>query len=247
MQIKKKIKFGAACLILVFSFIFAASTQAQTTEFTYQGKLSDTGMTSATYDFEFVLCDTAICDNALSNNLRPGVAVSGGVFTVKLDFGAEFNGGERFLEIRVKRPTESGFITLLPRQKITSAPYSMRAVTAGNSLQLGGVAANQYVLTNDPRLDASNYVQNTNTTQPGVNFNIGGTGTANIFGAATQFNIGVDRVLSVAGSSNLFVGRYAGGNNTSGNTNTFIGDNAGRLDGGKVISRLYQEVTRSMR
>ncbi len=216
--------------LAVYFTVSAGAVFAQTAEFTYQGKLDVTGMTSATYDFEFNLCNTEDCESVLDSNLKPGVAVSGGVFTVKLNFApGEFNGADRFLQIRVKRPTETVYTTLEPSQKITSAPYSIQAATAANALKLGNVAANQFVLTTDPRLNAGNYVQNTTAPQPGVSFNIGGTGTANVFSAATQFNIGSDRILSVGGSSNLFVGRYAGGSNT-GNTNTFIGDNAGRLN-----------------
>jgi len=68
--------------VLVFS---CGLGQAQTNEFTYQGKLNDTVMPmSPTYDFEFRLCvlDTFNCDVApvlLEIKQRLGVAVSMGI------------------------------------------------------------------------------------------------------------------------------------------------------------------------
>jgi hypothetical protein len=225
---QKNVNFAAACLMLLF--VFAPSIVAQTTEFTYQGKLGVQGTQAAAYDFEFYLCDSlaADCSVPLAVNPRPNIAVTGGVFTVTLDFGeSNLAGADRFLQIRVKRPTETNYEMLLPRQKITSAPYSIQSKSADNANRLGSVAANQYVLTNDSRLDANNYVQNTTTPQTSVNFNIGGTGAANILNAATQFNLGGSRVLSVAGTSNLFVGRNTG-SNTTGSSNSFVGSFAGR-------------------
>ena len=70
------------------------------------------------------------------------------------------------------------------------------------------------------------FIQNQTTLQTGANFNIDGTGKANIFAAATQYNIGGDRVLS-ADSQNTFAGVGAGSSNTTGFYNSFLGDNAG--------------------
>jgi len=58
------------------------------------------------------------------------VAVTGGRFTVELntnsEFGANaFNGDNRWLQIAVRSPAQSGlFTTLSPRQKLTAAPYA---------------------------------------------------------------------------------------------------------------------------
>lgn len=176
--------------ILISIFIFAFSATAQTTEFTYQGKLTVTGTQSATYDFEFRLCDSAAgdCSTPLATVQRLGVATSTtGVFTVRLDFGEmNFSGLNRWLEIAVRRPNEPTFVTLSPREPITSSPYSIKSKssdTAANSGQLGGVNADQYVQTNNPALtdarnplpNSANYLQNTTTPQTAA-FNITGNG-----------------------------------------------------------------------
>jgi len=76
----------------------------------------------------------------------------------------------------------------------------------------------------------SGAILNQTALQTSANFNIDGTGKANIFDAGAQYNIAGDRVLSVAGTQNVFAGRSAGLANTTGNANSFVGDNAGRLN-----------------
>ena len=74
-----------------------------------------------------------------------------------------------------------------------------------------------------------NFIQLT-TQQPSSNFNISGNGTAlnltasgtvsgHLVNATTQYNIGGNRVFSVAGEDNLFAGINSGNSNTDGNNN----------------------------
>ncbi|HEY6118348.1 MAG TPA: tail fiber domain-containing protein [Pyrinomonadaceae bacterium] len=231
-------------LAFISLLIFINAAQAQTPTFTYQGKLSDNSMpATGSYQMQFSLFatlsgGTPIGNETITNN---SVAVSGGIFTVELTFTdpAAFDGSERWLEIAVKRPADPGFTTLTPRQKLNSAPYAIKSLNAGNSVQLGGVAANQYVQTSDSRLsddrnplpNSGNYIQNT-TSQQSANFNVSGNGTANgtlsgnIVNAGTQFNISGLRMLSIAGTRNLFAGDGTGPSNT-GVDNVFVGSSAG--------------------
>ncbi|HXM36419.1 MAG TPA: hypothetical protein VN920_14595 [Pyrinomonadaceae bacterium] len=78
-------------------------------------------------------------------------------------------------------------------------------------------------------------ILNQTTQQTGANFNIDGTGKANVFDAATQFNLGGKRILTTAqGDSsvnNLFVGFGAGASFTGQvDGNTFVGTVAGFSD-----------------
>ena len=257
-------------LVVVALLISITSTaSAQTTEFTYQGRLVDGSMpANASYDFEFKLFEDETGGTEIGTQTRLGVLVANGIFTVRLDFGAAaFKSSPRFLEIFVKPAGGPTFTALTPRQPVTSAPHAIKSLSADtaqsateatNSAQLGGVAASQYVITTDSRMtDARNplpnsdkYVQNTTTPQATSNFNISGDGTAggtlsaNTVNAATQYNIGANRVLSVTGiantfggigagtsstgSSNSFFGRSAGGGLTnSGSNNSFFGERAG--------------------
>src|SRR5262249_8481996 len=75
---------------------------------------------------------------------------------------------------------------------------------------------------------SANYIQNSVDPQPAANFNLAGSGTANIFNAMTQYNIGGVRVLSKPGLNNILAGELAGAQLTNGNSNSFFGAGAGR-------------------
>ncbi len=241
-------RFLSLAFVAIFCLMLAEPLTAQTTEFTYQGSLKDgVNVANGNYDFEFALFDTLTAGPQVGSTvMRSPVAVSGGIFSVSLDFGNQFPGTSRFLELRV-RPTGGGsFNTLSPRQQIDSAPYSVKSLntdTATNAAQLGGVAATSYVVTTDPRMTdarnpvagSGNYIQNQNAgPQSSSNFNISGTGTAggtltgNIINSATTFRINNATVLSATNNSstrNTAVGlsSFAG----SGSDNAVFGYFAG--------------------
>ncbi|MCY7347465.1 MAG: tail fiber domain-containing protein, partial [Pyrinomonadaceae bacterium] len=95
---------------------------------------------------------------------------------------------------------------------------------------------------------SGNAILNQTQLQTSANFDIDGTGKANIFSAGTQYNIGTDRVLftdfdlgnvyvgiragedNAGGEANTFVGDRAGTNNTTGESNSFFGFAAGRIN-----------------
>ena len=137
--------------ILIFCLAIASiNAAAQTSVFTYQGKLTDiSAPANGNYDFTFKLFDAAtegtqIGTNAACNGtpttgadaVCDNVQVNGGIFTVKLDFGATTfsNGAARFLEISVRAGASTGAYTLLtPRQQITSAPFSIKSLSAASA------------------------------------------------------------------------------------------------------------------
>lgn len=117
----------------------SVATRAQTTTFTYQGRLADSSAAAnGTYDFQFKLYDTATDGTPQPQPspvtvTRSGVTVTNGVFAVQLDFGASaFTGADRYLEISVKKPSDTNYTTLSPRQQITSTPYAIHSSSATN-------------------------------------------------------------------------------------------------------------------
>lgn len=266
-SMQKKSLIGLIFKLSLFVAINIIVVSAQTTEFSFQGLLTDNSASAnGNFDFEFRLFEAATGGTSLGSVQRPNVVVTNGVFSVVLDFGA-FPPANRFLEISV-RPEGGALTTLAPRSKLLSTPYATNAInaqnaanaqsatnattattatnaanaqTAQNALQLGGVAATQFVRTDDSRLSdarppipgSPNYIQNSTATQTATNFNIsgngttGGTLTGNIVSATTQFNIGGAAVLKSPGSFNFFAGVNAGFNNTTGTGNSFFGTDAG--------------------
>ena len=129
--------------------------------------------------------------------------------------------------LTVTNPTTTPNISLgiIPATKGGTGLSSAGA--SGSFLRSDGSAWTSGPLTApDIPAGSGHYIQNSTSQQAATNFNIGGTGTANILDAATQFNIGGTRILSNAGVGNLFAGEGAGAVNTSFG-NAFFGFNAG--------------------
>jgi uncharacterized repeat protein (TIGR01451 family) len=231
--------------------LFAPIVNAQTPEFTYQGRLTDGGNpASATYDMQFKLFDTPDVGTGTpqGQNTRL-VQVTNGVFTVQLNFGQnQFNGSPRYLEIGIRPPgSPDPYTVLAPRQPITSTPYAIRSLAANglSAACVNCVTSNQILGVQGAQVTgeipvasipagSANYIQNTTTQQSEANFNINGSGTADIFNAATQYNLGGSRVLSTAGTRNVFAGVGAGQANTLGTDNAFFGFNAGLNNTGNL-------------
>jgi len=131
---KTKIQFLFVALILVQVLLFQySSADAQGTTFTYQGQLTDNGSPAngTNYGVLFNLYDAATGGSSLGNLGIVSVAVSNGLFTVPLDFGASvFDGSSRWLDIGVQK-NGGVFTTLSPRQRLTPAPYAIFAETIG--------------------------------------------------------------------------------------------------------------------
>ena len=124
--------------ILIASAIclaFAQTASAQTTAFTYQGKLTDEGAApTGQYDFTFRLFTAGAGGTQVGSDvLVDDVQVTAGSFTVSLDFGsAAFSANaDRTLEIWVRPGASSGAYTMLtPRQPLTSSPFAVRTLSA---------------------------------------------------------------------------------------------------------------------
>ena len=240
-------------LTIVLLLAGTIAARAQSTAFTYQGKLTDGGgPANGNYDLIFQLFDTADSRGGQQSEVVKSlnVPVSDGIFTVTLDFGACancFNGESRFLEISVRRSGSVEFTTLSPRQPLTSTPYAVHSLSSATSdfaidaQQLGGLGADQYVQTTDTRLTnartptagSSNYIQNTTSPQAGTNLNITGNGiaggmfSANVLNATSQYNLSGQRVLGAdAANQNTFLG-LGTGSSPAGKNNSFFGHNSG--------------------
>jgi hypothetical protein len=124
------------CLAVSVIFVSALFAHAQTSAFTYQGRLTDGAMpANGTYNMQFSLFDAETGGAQAGNTQTLLVTVTGGIFTVKLNFGATAFGtaGARFLEIAVKKTTDLDYTVLTPRQEITSAPFALRANNASQA------------------------------------------------------------------------------------------------------------------
>ncbi|MDQ6654477.1 MAG: hypothetical protein M3176_02400 [Chloroflexota bacterium] len=172
MRLRGLLAATALCLL-------ALGADAQTSAFTFQGKLNDNGTAaSGNYDMQLKLYDTATVGTGTQVGTTvtfPAVAVTDGIFTVQPDFTANaFPGPDRFVEVGVK-PAGSGnpFTILSPRQPITPAPYAMHSLSAvsANSATNATNAANATNATNAANatnaMNAMNAATANNATQLG--------------------------------------------------------------------------------
>jgi hypothetical protein len=139
-------KHSLTKLCLLLSLLGSGATftlPAQTTAFTYQGRLTTGGNpASGSHDFQFMLFDAANGGAPVGNAVNASaIGVTNGVFTVPLDFGAAvFNGADRWLAIAVRPAGGGAFTPLTPRQPITPTPYALTALSALTASSVPGVS-----------------------------------------------------------------------------------------------------------
>jgi len=100
------------------------------TAFTYQGQLKDAnGPVSGAFDLQFILYSAQTGGVQLGSIDIENLALTNGLFSVRLDFGrAVLEATESWLEVGV-RPGGSSepYTVLFPRQKLTPTPYAIFA------------------------------------------------------------------------------------------------------------------------
>ncbi|HLM00881.1 MAG TPA: hypothetical protein VK400_07475, partial [Pyrinomonadaceae bacterium] len=136
-------KLHTVLILLVLLLVAAGSAFGQTTVINYQGRLSEaSALENGSYQFQFRLYDAAEGGNQIGAALESRVLVTNGAYSTSLDFGAEvFSGGERYLEISIRKTETEAYAPLSSREKINSVPYSIRANTATTAENVGGVSA----------------------------------------------------------------------------------------------------------
>jgi len=134
-----KTRMTMLLLILLVSFGVAQAGPVSNA-FTYQGHLElDGSPVTGAVDLQFFLHDAETGGSLVTGGYQfPNVAVESGVFSVLLDWAAvNWNGDERWLEIKVRNPHDptntQPFVPLDPRQRITVVPYAIHALNGGGS------------------------------------------------------------------------------------------------------------------
>jgi len=172
---------------LLAALVFRGSIVVATplgTAFDYQGQLADGGNPAwGIYDFRFAIYDQLSGQGKAAGPLTNCfVAVSNGLFTVTLDFGADvFDGTARWLEISVRtNGGTSDFTVLAPRQALTPAPYALFAPNAASATSLSGsLPAGQLAGT----VAAVNLPTNLAYLNPGGVLTVNGAGLTNLQGS----------------------------------------------------------------
>jgi hypothetical protein len=137
--------------LLVTLALFAGVHQlsAQGTAFTYQGRLNNgNAVASGNYDFTVALYNDPLAGSQVGvAETNSAVAVTNGLFTTTIDFGATpLNGQPLWLQILVRTNGNGAFTTLAPRQPLTSAPYAVQSLNAGSASSVAAANLNGTIL-----------------------------------------------------------------------------------------------------
>jgi len=124
---------------LVFAALFLAGISnalSQGTAFMYQGKLANGGApANGSYDLAFTLYNANTAGAAIAGPVtNSATAVSNGLFSTTIDFGAGvFNGSNYWLDISVSPTGSNTFVELTPRQAIMPTPYAIYSANAATA------------------------------------------------------------------------------------------------------------------
>ncbi len=114
---------GTLVALVLGSIIATPPAPAQTTAFTYQGSLDESGVPAdGVYNVSFSLWNLAVGGAQIGSSQGfPNLPITDGLFTVQLDFGTSaFTASNRWLQVVVNGQT------LSPRTLITPTPYSLK-------------------------------------------------------------------------------------------------------------------------
>lgn len=193
---------------VIFAAIFLVSAfavTAQTTTFSYQGKMTDAGVAAnGSFQMQFKLYDSLSGGAQIGSTIADlPVTVTDGIFSVKLDFGANaLSGADRWLEIAVRHNSGESYTTLAPREQIASSPYAVRTLSATSAdalsiacvgcvqdANINAVSGTKVTGTVANATNATNATTANNVTGV-VAINNGGTGASNPTDARTNLGLG---------------------------------------------------------
>ncbi len=119
-------------LVTLVPVVTANGQTPMGTAFTYQGQLEQNGTPAdgQDCDFDFSLWDAPSDGIQKASTQSVTTSVSEGLFTVELDFGQQYNGEARWLQMAACCPSSCTPVTLDGRQELTPTPYALYADTA---------------------------------------------------------------------------------------------------------------------
>lgn len=234
---RSKNRIAAAFVVGVCGLAAAANAQ---TAFTYQARMTDAGAAAnGPYDFQFKLFNAATAGVQVGATVVVNdLAVAGGLFTTKLDFGDQFDGSARFLQIEIRPGASTGAYTVMgTRIEITAAPYASQAKAAFALDAADGSPTNAVFVDNGGLVGIG-------TATPGAPLHVIGNPSGGLQGEgiritgplSTPANLAYMSFLNSAGTAIGYVG-----DGSSTDNNVFLGSYVGDVTlvttgGGRVLT-----------
>lgn len=174
-----------AVFLLCIAFT-AAHADPVGTAFTFQGYLEkDAVPYSGTAEFELRLYDAPAGGAQVGPTAtHSGVPVTQGLFTIGLDFGAVFDGNQRWLEVATQTPGDAGFTTFGGRIEVQGSPYALWSANGGGgggslTLPFSGSANAVGTTSSIDPLQGTAAVRFDNLANAGMSYGITGTTLSN--------------------------------------------------------------------
>lgn len=204
----------------------------------YQGRLTDSlgNPLDTTVNMTFTIYDNRISGNPLWTELQPSVAVSGGVFHIRLGKAQSlsqtvFADTVRWLGVKVGNDSE-----ISPRTQLVAVPWSYRVATIDSAL--GGTIKGNLVIEEKATVGITNYNSGSNTFCAGSSNTTAGD-FSSICGGFDNYAYGEGSNVG-GGISNAVSGNYAcipggKGNQAAGDLSFAAGNNAIAAHTGSIV------------
>jgi hypothetical protein len=229
-------------LLFISTLLLTTSLHAQTSAFTYQGKLTDNGSpANGQYDLRFEVFDTDLSTTPVAPaQTIEDVQVTGGLFKVELsfDFPPFTSIAANWVEVSVRPGSSTGaFTTLTPRQHLTSTPYAMQsafstfstlatnATNAVNATTAENVTGVVQIANGGTGSSTKNFVDLTTNQTIAGNKTFSGTLSGQTVNATFEYRLRGQQFINAVGS-NLILGLETGLPNV-GIANTYVGYRSG--------------------
>jgi hypothetical protein len=217
---------AAVALLLAFYGRVSTALGQGATAFTYQGQLLSNGTNvEGTNRMVFTLYSSASGTTSVGGPTTNIVAVTNGLFTVNLDFGAgPFNGSARWLDIGILNNTANGptNVELSPRTQILPTPYATFAAMAATANTASNVMGASF----------------------GGSFTGNGAGLTNV-GVSLQMEVfsspGTSTFVVPTNVSSVIVEAWGGGGGGGSGSSSF--DSSGGGGGAGGYAKVFFEVT----
>lgn len=185
-----------------------APEAAVTTKFTHQAQIKRNGVLfTGTCNMRFTLWDAAAGGTQQASYTAPAlVPVSDGIFTVEVDFGAQFKGEARWLQAETKCADDVAYQNL-PRVALNAVPYAMSlmpgaiiSTTGATGLTIHATNGNPFVAYGSANGYSAIYGSDTSATGGFGVYGISNKGTG-LWGVSTAG-------AGVVGKSTSWIGVY---------------------------------------